>query len=89
MSLLIILEYIIIFSLGTDITATKIDDAGNVLAETLRHYMSEMQVVDGLQAMGYSTADIPALVKGTLPQVCTCMQLRLQPTDNVSICIMQ
>ena len=56
--------------LGTDITGVKLDDAGEVLAETLRHYMSQMQVVDGLQAMGYSTEDIPALVKGTLPQVC-------------------
>ena len=59
-----------IIFLGTDITGVKLDDAGEVLAETLRHYMSEMQVVDGLQAMGYSTEDIPALVKGTLPQVC-------------------
>ena len=55
--------------LGADITGIKLADAGNILSDTLKHYMSEMGVVDGLKAMGYNSNDIPALVKGTLPQV--------------------
>lgn len=44
-------------------------DAGLILADTLRKILFDLNVDDGLAALGYSKADIPALVKGTLPQV--------------------
>ncbi|XP_030071033.1 hydroxyacid-oxoacid transhydrogenase, mitochondrial [Microcaecilia unicolor] len=54
--------------LGADIRTTKAKDAGLVLADTLRKLMFDLNVDDGLNAVGYSKADIPDLVKGTLPQ---------------------
>lgn len=53
---------------GADTSGVKLEDAGVVLANTLREYMQAMGVVDGLQEMGYDTSDVPNLVKGTLPQ---------------------
>lgn len=55
---------------GADTRQVKREDAGAVLADTLRHFLFELQVEDGLGAVGYSKDDIPALVKGTIPQVC-------------------
>lgn len=49
----------------------KREDAGPVLAETLRNFLFELQVEDGLGALGYGSDDVPALVKGTVPQVCS------------------
>lgn len=54
--------------LGADITSVKLADAGQCLSDTLRSFLADLQVEDGLQAVGYSSEDIPALVKGTLPQ---------------------
>ncbi|XP_033011217.1 hydroxyacid-oxoacid transhydrogenase, mitochondrial isoform X1 [Lacerta agilis] len=51
-----------------DISTAKTKDAGLVLADTLREFLFDLNVDDGLTALGYSSADIPALVKGTLPQ---------------------
>lgn len=48
----------------------KREDAGAVLADTLRQFLYDLQVEDGLGAVGYCKDDIPALVKGTIPQVC-------------------
>ncbi|XP_062260096.1 hydroxyacid-oxoacid transhydrogenase, mitochondrial isoform X2 [Platichthys flesus] len=54
--------------LGADIRQVKRADAGAVLSDTLRQFLFELQVEDGLAAVGYSNEDIPALVKGTIPQ---------------------
>ncbi|KAM4688751.1 hydroxyacid-oxoacid transhydrogenase, mitochondrial isoform 2-T2 [Discoglossus pictus] len=54
--------------LGADIRTAKIKDAGLILADTLRKFLYDLNVDDGLAAVGYTSADIPALVKGTLPQ---------------------
>ncbi|XP_062413880.1 hydroxyacid-oxoacid transhydrogenase, mitochondrial [Pungitius pungitius] len=54
--------------LGADIRQVKQEDAGAILADTLRHFMYDLQVENGLGAVGYSREDVPALVKGTIPQ---------------------
>ncbi|XP_048084170.1 hydroxyacid-oxoacid transhydrogenase, mitochondrial [Alosa alosa] len=54
--------------LGADISNVKRADAGSILADTLRSFLFDLQVDDGLSALGYNKDDIPALVKGTLPQ---------------------
>jgi hypothetical protein len=53
-------------------------------ADTILRYMSALNVPLGLSKFGYTTADIPDLVEGTLPQVvyflflCFPIQLFLQ-----------
>ncbi len=54
--------------LGADVSRTKPRDAGKVLADRLISIMQELQIPNGLSAVGYTSADIPALVEGTLPQ---------------------
>lgn len=54
--------------LGADISSAKEADAGSILADTIIGFMRRLDVPNGLQALGYSTQDIPALVEGTLPQ---------------------
>ncbi|KAM4729017.1 hydroxyacid-oxoacid transhydrogenase, mitochondrial [Anableps anableps] len=54
--------------LGADVRQAKREDAGAVLADTLRQILFDLQVEDGLAAVGYKKDDVPALVKGTLPQ---------------------
>jgi hydroxyacid-oxoacid transhydrogenase len=43
-------------------------DAGNLLAARVIHFMRLLNMPSGLSAVGYTEADIPALVAGTLPQ---------------------
>ena len=54
--------------LGADISRAKPGDAGTILSDRLIALMQELQVPNGLSAIGYTSADIPALVEGTLPQ---------------------
>jgi hydroxyacid-oxoacid transhydrogenase len=55
-------------ALGANVAGRKEADAGKVLADRLTWFMERLRVPNGLKALGYATADIPALVEGTLPQ---------------------
>jgi hydroxyacid-oxoacid transhydrogenase len=55
-------------ALGCDVTHARAEDAGRVLSDRIVWFMQRLKMPNGLSAIGYSTADIPALVEGTLPQ---------------------
>jgi hydroxyacid-oxoacid transhydrogenase len=55
-------------ALGADITNARPQDAGEILAERILRMMQDLHMPNGLRALGYTPADIPALVEGTLPQ---------------------
>jgi hydroxyacid-oxoacid transhydrogenase len=55
-------------ALGADISTARAEDAGRVLADRITWFMQRLRIPNGLRAIGYSSADIPALVEGTLPQ---------------------
>ncbi|KAK3088757.1 hypothetical protein FSP39_023402 [Pinctada imbricata] len=54
--------------LGADVTNKKNADAGAVLGDKLREIMRDLEIPDGITALGFTKDDIPALVQGTLPQ---------------------
>jgi len=54
--------------LGADVSRIVLADAGRVLADQITKMMYRLKTPNGLRAVGYSDADIPALVEGTLPQ---------------------
>jgi len=41
---------------------------GDILADVIRDYCYKLNIDDGIQALGYTSSDIPALVEATLPQ---------------------
>jgi hydroxyacid-oxoacid transhydrogenase len=55
-------------ALGANVSGVKNADAGRVLADRITWFMQQLKTPNGLKAIGYSAADIPALVEGTLPQ---------------------
>ena len=55
-------------ALGVDVSHCQRADAGRILAERITWFMERLKVPNGLRAIGYTTADIPELVEGTLPQ---------------------
>jgi hydroxyacid-oxoacid transhydrogenase len=55
-------------ALGANVSRATEADAGPILADRITWFMHELNVPNGLAAVGYTTADIPALVGGTLPQ---------------------
>jgi hydroxyacid-oxoacid transhydrogenase len=55
-------------ALGADIRGAAPSEAGEVLRERVVHFMRTLDMPNGLAAVGYGPADIPALVEGTLPQ---------------------
>ncbi len=55
-------------ALGADVSRVSAEDAGKALADTITGYMQRLGVPNGLEGVGYSQANIPALVEATLPQ---------------------
>ncbi len=55
-------------ALGAEVSGIPRESAGDVLAARILHFMRCVEMPNGLSAVGYSEADIPALVEGTLPQ---------------------
>jgi hydroxyacid-oxoacid transhydrogenase len=55
-------------ALGADVSGVNAEDAGKVLADRITWFIERLKLPNGLAALGYTTADIPALVEGTLPQ---------------------
>jgi hydroxyacid-oxoacid transhydrogenase len=55
-------------ALGADVSRARGEDAGRILAERILWFMDRLKVPSGLRAVGYTAADIPALVEGTLLQ---------------------
>jgi hydroxyacid-oxoacid transhydrogenase len=55
-------------ALGADVTDATSDEAGDILADRVVHFMRTLGMPNGLGAVGYTADDIPALVEGTLPQ---------------------
>ncbi len=54
--------------LGSEVTGAEKDEAGFILADRLVQLIEQLELPNGLAAIGFTPDDIPALVKGTLPQ---------------------
>ena len=55
-------------ALGENVDGVRTEDAGEALASTIVGFMRRLGVPGGLEELGYTKADIPALVQATLPQ---------------------
>jgi hydroxyacid-oxoacid transhydrogenase len=67
--------------LGADVSRARPEDAGKILSDRLIGLMQRLSIPNGLRAVGYTKADIPALVKGTLPQA-RVTRLSPRPADE-------
>jgi hydroxyacid-oxoacid transhydrogenase len=54
--------------LGADTSGAADEDAGEILAATIIRIMQQTAMPNGLQAVGFSAADVDRLVEGTIPQ---------------------
>jgi hydroxyacid-oxoacid transhydrogenase len=55
-------------ALGADVSGANPADAGTILGDRITWLMRELNVPNGLAALGYTVGDIPGLVEGTLLQ---------------------
>ncbi len=55
-------------ALGADVARCRKEDAGRVLADRITWFMQRLKVPNGLGGVGYTAADIPVLIEGTLAQ---------------------
>ena len=54
--------------MGADISNSRIEDAGDILAETIVNLIRQINIPNGLSAVGYSESDAKNLAKGAIPQ---------------------
>lgn len=54
--------------LGADVTRARPEDAGDILSDRIVGLMQRLGVPNGLEGVGYTRSDVPALVQATLPQ---------------------
>jgi hydroxyacid-oxoacid transhydrogenase len=54
--------------MGRDVSGARAEDAGELLAAALIDLMRRTGMPNGLQAIGYTTDDIPQMVAGALQQ---------------------
>ena len=54
--------------MGADVSGAGPEDAGDILGDIIVKFIRDMGLPNGLGAVGYTEADVPALVEGTLPQ---------------------
>ena len=54
--------------MGADVSRAREEDAGEILATAMVDLMRKTGMPNGLRAIGYSPADIPQMVAGTIPQ---------------------
>ncbi|MDA0349070.1 MAG: iron-containing alcohol dehydrogenase [Verrucomicrobia bacterium] len=55
-------------ALGANVSGVSDNQIGEVLANRIIEFMQRLKMPNGLSAVGYTSADIPTLVQGTLPQ---------------------
>jgi hydroxyacid-oxoacid transhydrogenase len=55
-------------ALGANVASAIPTAAGDILSDRITWFMQRLGVPNGLAAVGYTSADIPGLVEGTLPQ---------------------
>lgn len=70
--------------MGADTRGAAPDDAGEVLEGAIIDLMQRTGMPNGLAAIGFTAADIPALVEGTLPQH-RVTKLSPRPVDAASL----
>jgi hydroxyacid-oxoacid transhydrogenase len=68
-------------ALGVDVTGANPDDAGTILADRIIEFMRDVDIPNGLAAVGFTGDDIPALVEGTVPQQ-RITKLAARPNDE-------
>jgi len=54
--------------MGVNVEGVRQEEAGEVLARAVIDLMKKTDMPNGLSAVGYTEADVPRLVEGTIPQ---------------------
>jgi hydroxyacid-oxoacid transhydrogenase len=71
-------------ALGANCQDATLEDAGEILADRVIDLMKHLGMPNGLKAVGYTEADIPALVVGTMPQH-RVTKLSPRPADEAAL----